>query len=56
MTVKSLRLPKNEHRRDLIVGDIHFKTGELHKGMTAEGFDSKVDRVIGVEGHHYPLR
>lgn len=48
MTAKSLRLPKNEHGRDYIVGDIHFKTRDLHRGLVALGFDSSVDRVIGV--------
>lgn len=43
-----LRLPVNEHGRDLIVGDIHFKTTDLHKALKAIGFDSRVDRVIGV--------
>jgi serine/threonine protein phosphatase 1 len=43
-----LRLPVNEHGRDLIVGDVHFKTTDLHKALKALGFDSRVDRVIGV--------
>jgi len=43
-----LRLPKNEVGRDFVVGDIHFKTVELHKGLRALGFDSAIDRVIAV--------
>lgn len=31
-----------------MVGDIHFKTIDLHKGLKALGFDSTVDRVIAV--------
>lgn len=43
-----MRLPRNERGRDFVVGDIHFKTIDLHKGLTALGFDSAVDRVVGV--------
>ncbi|WP_438818590.1 hypothetical protein, partial [Streptomyces brasiliscabiei] len=48
MTQAFLRLPKNEVGRDFVVGDIHFKTIELHKGLRALGFDSSIDRVIAV--------
>ena len=43
-----MRLPRNERGRDFVVGDIHFKTIDLHKGLTALGFDSAVDRVVAV--------
>lgn len=43
-----MRLPRNERGRDFVVGDIHFKTIDLHKGLTALGFDKSVDRVVGV--------
>jgi serine/threonine protein phosphatase 1 len=43
-----LRLPQNDAGRDFVVGDIHFKTIDLFKGLRALGFDSSVDRVIGV--------
>jgi len=43
-----LRLAKNDHGRDFVVGDIHFKTIDLHKGLYALGFDREVDRVIAV--------
>lgn len=42
---KVLRLSQNEQGRDFVVGDIHFKTIDLHKGLKALGFDSTVDRV-----------
>lgn len=42
------QLPVNEHGRDYVVGDIHFKTRDLHKGLKALGFNREVDRVIGV--------
>lgn len=45
---KVLRLAKNDHGRDFVVGDIHFKTIDLHKGLHALGFDKEVDRVIAV--------
>lgn len=45
---KVLRLSQNEQGRDFVVGDIHFKTIDLHKGLKALGFDSTVDRVIAV--------
>ncbi|MGN2407784.1 metallophosphoesterase [Pseudomonas viridiflava] len=48
MKQRVLRLPRNEVGRDFVVGDIHFKTIELHQGLQKLGFDSKVDRVIGV--------
>jgi len=48
MKQKLLRLPRNELGRDFVVGDIHFKTIDLHKGLKALGFDSAVDRVIAV--------
>ena len=35
-------------RDSFVVGDIHFKTIELHKGLRALGFDSSIDRVIAV--------
>lgn len=43
-----LRLAKNDHGRDFVVGDIHCKTIDLHKGLYALGFDREVDRVIAV--------
>lgn len=43
-----LKLPKNLSGRDFVVGDIHFKTRELHKGLQALGFDKSVDRLIAV--------
>lgn len=43
-----LKLPKNLAGRDFVVGDIHFKTRELHKGLLALGFDKSVDRLIAV--------
>lgn len=43
-----LRLAKNEHGRDFVVGDIHFKTIDLHKGLYALNFEKEVDRVIAV--------
>ena len=43
-----MRLHRNERGRDFVVGDIHFKTIDLHKGLTALGFDSAVDRVVAV--------
>jgi serine/threonine protein phosphatase 1 len=48
MRQKLLRLPRNEVGRDYIIGDIHFKTIDLHKALRAVGFDSRVDRAIGV--------
>lgn len=48
MTQRVLRLPPNLQGRDFVVGDIHFKTMELHKGLRALGFDSAIDRVIAV--------
>lgn len=45
---KLLRLAKNDHGRDFVIGDIHFKTTDLHKGLHALGFDREVDRVIAV--------
>lgn len=45
---KVIRLPQNESGRDFVVGDIHFKTIDLHKGLKALGFDNTVDRVIAV--------
>ena len=45
---KVLRLSQNKQGRDFVVGDIHFKTIDLHKGLKALGFDSMVDRVIAV--------
>lgn len=45
---KVLRLTRNECGRDFVVGDIHFKTIDLHKGLRTLGFDSTVDRVIAV--------
>lgn len=43
-----LKLPRNHAGRDFIVGDIHFKTRELHKGLQALGFDKSIDRLIAV--------
>ncbi|MGY3284374.1 serine/threonine protein phosphatase 1 [Pseudomonas fulva] len=43
-----LKLPHNHAGRDFVVGDIHFKTRELHKGLQALGFDKSVDRLIAV--------
>lgn len=43
-----LKLPKNLSGRDFVVGDIHFKTRELHRGLQALGFDRSVDRLIAV--------
>lgn len=48
MKHKVLRLPRNERGRDFVVGDIHFKTIDLHKGLKALGFDRSIDRVIAV--------
>ncbi|WP_122606163.1 metallophosphoesterase [Pseudomonas viridiflava] len=48
MSQKVLRLPRNDVGRDLVVGDIHFKTIDLHKGLLKLGFDKAIDRVIGV--------
>lgn len=45
---KVLKLARNDHGRDFVVGDIHFKTTDLHKGLNALSFDSTVDRVIAV--------
>ncbi|KYC22691.1 metallophosphoesterase [Pseudomonas asiatica] len=43
-----LKLPQNRAGRDFIVGDIHFKTRELHRGLKALSFDQSVDRLIAV--------
>ncbi|MGA9220124.1 metallophosphoesterase [Pseudomonas sp. CFBP 8772] len=48
MRQKVLRLSQNHHGRDFVVGDIHFKTTDLYKGLRKLGFDSQTDRVIGV--------
>lgn len=48
MKQRVLRLPRNVSGRDFVVGDIHFKTIDLHKGLKSLGFDSTVDRVIAV--------
>lgn len=48
MRQRVLRLPRNDAGRDFVVGDIHFKTVDLHRGLHKLGFDSKVDRIIGV--------
>jgi serine/threonine protein phosphatase 1 len=48
MKQKLLKLPRNEHGRDFVVGDNHFKTNDLHKGLRALGFNSAVDRVVAV--------
>lgn len=48
MRQKVLRLSHNHHGRDFVVGDIHFKTTDLYKGLRKLGFDSQTDRVIGV--------
>lgn len=43
-----LKLPQNRAGRDFIVGDIHFKTRELHRDLNALSFDKFVDRLIAV--------
>ncbi|MBD8605193.1 metallophosphoesterase [Pseudomonas sp. CFBP 8771] len=43
-----LKLPLNRAGRDFVVGDIHFKTRELHRGLKALAFDETVDRLIAV--------
>jgi serine/threonine protein phosphatase 1 len=43
-----LTLPQNHAGRDFIVGDIHFKIRELHRGLQALAFDRSVDRLIAV--------
>ena len=48
MTSLILQLPKNAHGRDFVVGDIHFKTNDLHRGLRALGFDLAKDRLIAV--------
>lgn len=48
MNSKVLQLPRNRHGRDFVVGDIHFKTTELHRGLHALGFDKAKDRLIAV--------
>lgn len=48
MSPQMLRLPANTHGRDFVVGDIHFKTIELHKALRTLNFDATVDRVIAV--------
>lgn len=48
MSLKILRLPANHFGRDFVVGDIHFKTIDLHRGLHALGFDKAKDRVIAV--------
>lgn len=48
MNQRVLRLPKNDVGRDFIVGDIHFKTIDLHRALQKLGFDRSKDRIIGV--------
>lgn len=48
MSQKVLRLPRNDVGRDFVIGDIHFKTIDLYKGLLKLGFDKTIDRVIGV--------
>lgn len=48
MISKVLQLPKNLDGRDFVVGDIHFKTTDLHRGLHALGFDKVKDRLIAV--------
>jgi serine/threonine protein phosphatase 1 len=48
MTSLILQLPKNAHGRDFVVGDIHFKTNDLNRGLRALGFDQAKDRLIAV--------
>lgn len=48
MNSKILRLPVNHSGRDFVVGDIHFKTIDLHRGLHALEFDKTKDRVIAV--------
>lgn len=45
---ESPEAPRNDVGRDFVVGDIHFKTIDLHKGLLKLGFDKAIDRVIGV--------
>ena len=44
----ALSLSQNEQGRNFVVGDVHFNTFDVHKGLKALGFDSTVDRVIAV--------
>jgi serine/threonine protein phosphatase 1 len=48
LSQRILKRPRNEAGRDFVVGDIHFKTADLQRGLRSLDFDSKVDRVIGV--------
>lgn len=48
MPSKILQLPRNTHGRDFVVGDIHFKTRDLHRGLSSLGFDREKDRLIAV--------
>lgn len=45
---KVLRLPKNQHGRDFILGDIHGAFDTVLAGMKAVNFDKKVDRLLSV--------
>lgn len=48
MRSKVLQLEKNLHGRDFVVGDIHFKTTDLHRGLHALDFDRTKDRLVAV--------
>ena len=48
MIPKVLQLPRNLNGRDFVVGDIHFKTTDLHRGLHAVGFDRTKDRLVAV--------
>lgn len=48
MKISLVSFLRNDQGRDFIVGDIHFKTIDLHKALRALGFDKTVDRVFCV--------
>jgi len=48
LSQRILKLPRNEAGRDFVVGDIHFKTADLQRGLRSLDFDSLVDRVVSV--------
>lgn len=43
-----LRLPRNVHGRDFVIGDVHGAYDLVIKGMKDVGFDRKHDRLISV--------
>lgn len=45
---KVIRIAKNATGRDFVVGDIHFKTIDLHRGLVSLGFDKTKDRLFAV--------